>query len=172
MERRIDVANERMGYASDVVGTLRGALSERHGLVLEWMIIVLIAVEVGFEVNRLWNEREERRKVERGGRGQEKEKGKDAAREVLAAEMLTPSAAPAVGGVRTEEPEKVDGHKVRRELEEIVQLQRNLLNSLERMDKESNGQVVSTPATSSQSPGPEQAYLLAELPIQAVVPTE
>ncbi|KAF8448427.1 hypothetical protein BGX38DRAFT_1060081, partial [Terfezia claveryi] len=59
VERRIDVANERMGYASDVVGTLRGALSERHGLVLEWMIIVLIAVEVGFEVNRLWNERKE-----------------------------------------------------------------------------------------------------------------
>ncbi|RPB26118.1 hypothetical protein L211DRAFT_746881, partial [Terfezia boudieri ATCC MYA-4762] len=56
VERRIDVANERMGYASDVVGTLRGALSERHGLVLEWMIIVLIAVEVGFEVNRLLNE--------------------------------------------------------------------------------------------------------------------
>ncbi|KAF8423923.1 hypothetical protein EV426DRAFT_533829, partial [Tirmania nivea] len=44
VERGIGVANERMGYASDVVGTLRGALSERHGLVLEWMIIVLIAV--------------------------------------------------------------------------------------------------------------------------------
>ena len=63
VERRIEVANGRMDYANEVVGTLRGTLSERHGLVLEWMIIVLIAVEVGFELARLVREKWEKKRV-------------------------------------------------------------------------------------------------------------
>ena len=39
---------------------LRERLSEKHGLVLEWMIIALITIEVAFEILRLWKEREER----------------------------------------------------------------------------------------------------------------
>ena len=57
---RIKVLNEKMDYAQEIASVLRERLSERHGLVLEWMIIALIAVEVGFEVNRLLIERAER----------------------------------------------------------------------------------------------------------------
>jgi uncharacterized Rmd1/YagE family protein len=57
---RIKVLNEKMDYAQEIASVLRERLSEKHGLVLEWTIIALIAVEVGFEVLRLWKERKER----------------------------------------------------------------------------------------------------------------
>jgi len=69
---RIKVLNEKMDYAAEIATVLRERLSEKHGLFLEWMIIVLIAVEVGFEVLRLWKEGfweevwQDRRKVRRG----------------------------------------------------------------------------------------------------------
>jgi uncharacterized Rmd1/YagE family protein len=53
---RIKVLNEKMDYAAEIATVLRERLSEKHGLFLEWTIIVLIAVEVGFEVLRLWKE--------------------------------------------------------------------------------------------------------------------
>ncbi|RVX74964.1 hypothetical protein B0A52_01241 [Exophiala mesophila] len=53
---RIKVLNEKMTYAAEIASVLRERLSEKHGLFLEWTIIVLIAVEVGFEVLRLWRE--------------------------------------------------------------------------------------------------------------------
>ncbi|KAI9822389.1 MAG: hypothetical protein M1827_000108 [Pycnora praestabilis] len=62
---RIKVLNEKMDYAQEIASVLRERLSEKHGLVLEWMIIALIAVEVGFEIIRLWRERYERREKER-----------------------------------------------------------------------------------------------------------
>lgn len=60
---RIKVLNEKMDYAAEIATVLRERLSEKHGLFLEWTIIVLIAIEVGFEVLRLnkegwWEERE------------------------------------------------------------------------------------------------------------------
>lgn len=54
---RIKVLNEKMDYAQEIASVLRERLSEKHGLRLEWTIILLIAVEVGFEVLRLWKER-------------------------------------------------------------------------------------------------------------------
>jgi len=57
---RIKVLNEKMDYVQEIASVLRERLSEKHGLVLEWTIIALIAVEVGFEVLRLWKERQER----------------------------------------------------------------------------------------------------------------
>ncbi|KAJ9202335.1 hypothetical protein DTO021D3_4469 [Paecilomyces variotii] len=54
---RIKVLNEKMDYAQEIASVLRERLSEKHGLRLEWIIILLIAVEVGFEVLRLWKER-------------------------------------------------------------------------------------------------------------------
>ncbi|KAL2831071.1 hypothetical protein BDW59DRAFT_140335 [Aspergillus cavernicola] len=54
---RIKLLNEKMDYAQDIASVLRERLSETHGLRLEWIIILLIAVEVGFEVLRLWKER-------------------------------------------------------------------------------------------------------------------
>lgn len=62
---RIRQLNEKLDYASGIVEVLRERLSEKHSLGLEWMIILLITVEVGFEILRLWkegsiDEREER----------------------------------------------------------------------------------------------------------------
>ncbi|MCJ1260033.1 hypothetical protein MMC24_007873 [Lignoscripta atroalba] len=56
---RIKVLNEKMDYAQEIASVLREQLSEKHSLRLEWSIIILIAVEVGFEVRRIWNERED-----------------------------------------------------------------------------------------------------------------
>ncbi|KAI9847306.1 MAG: hypothetical protein M1837_002893 [Sclerophora amabilis] len=56
---RIKVLNEKMDYAQEIASVLRERLSEKHGLVLEWMIIALITIEVGFEILRLWKERKE-----------------------------------------------------------------------------------------------------------------
>jgi required for meiotic nuclear division protein 1 len=53
---RIKVLNEKMDYAQEIARVLRETLSERHGTFLEWTIIVLIAIEVGFEVLRLEKE--------------------------------------------------------------------------------------------------------------------
>jgi len=53
---RIKLLNEKMDYASEIATVLRERLSEKHGLFLEWTIIVLIAIEVGFEILRLWKE--------------------------------------------------------------------------------------------------------------------
>lgn len=47
---RINVLNKRLDYANDMAQFLRSHLSEQHGLKLEWGIIVLIAVEVAFEL--------------------------------------------------------------------------------------------------------------------------
>jgi uncharacterized Rmd1/YagE family protein len=54
---RIKLLNEKMDYAQEIASVLRERLSETHGLRLEWIIILLIAVEVGFEVLRLYKER-------------------------------------------------------------------------------------------------------------------
>lgn len=53
---RIKVLNEKMDYAAEIASVLRERLSEKHGLFLEWTIIVLIAIEVGFEVLSLYRE--------------------------------------------------------------------------------------------------------------------
>ncbi|KAL7267470.1 hypothetical protein RUND412_009946 [Rhizina undulata] len=62
---RIHQLNEKLDYASGIVEVLRERLSERHALGLEWMIILLITVEVGFELHRLWKEGSEERREER-----------------------------------------------------------------------------------------------------------
>lgn len=54
---RIKLLNEKMDYAQEIASVLRERLSETHGLRLEWIVILLIAVEICFEVLRLWKER-------------------------------------------------------------------------------------------------------------------
>ncbi|OAA54233.1 hypothetical protein ISF_08460 [Cordyceps fumosorosea ARSEF 2679] len=60
---RIRALNQKMDYAQEIAAVLREVASERHGTRLEWIIIVLIAVEVVFELRRIvleWRqEREE-----------------------------------------------------------------------------------------------------------------
>ncbi|KAI9680887.1 MAG: hypothetical protein M1817_004327 [Caeruleum heppii] len=60
---RIKVLNEKMDYAQEIASVLRERLSEKHGLVLEWMIIALITIEVAFEVLRLWKENREKKEA-------------------------------------------------------------------------------------------------------------
>lgn len=54
---RIKLLNEKMDYAQEIASVLRERLSETHGLRLEWIIILLIGLEIGFEILRLWQER-------------------------------------------------------------------------------------------------------------------
>lgn len=52
---RIKTLNEKMDYAQEIASVLRQHLSEAHGVRLEWIIIVLIAVEVGFALRGEYN---------------------------------------------------------------------------------------------------------------------
>ncbi|KAI9686115.1 MAG: hypothetical protein M1820_010689 [Bogoriella megaspora] len=58
--QRIKVLNEKMDYAQEITTVLRETLNEKHGELLEWLIIWLIAIEVIFELPRVfweWRER-------------------------------------------------------------------------------------------------------------------
>ncbi|KAH6682466.1 hypothetical protein B0J14DRAFT_555767 [Halenospora varia] len=57
---RIKTLNEKMDYAQEIASILRQTMSEKHSIHLEWIIIILIAVEVGFELRREWKERRAR----------------------------------------------------------------------------------------------------------------
>lgn len=57
---RIKVLNEKMDYAQEIASVLRQQLSEKHGVRLEWIIILLIAVEVVFAIEREIKEYRER----------------------------------------------------------------------------------------------------------------
>jgi uncharacterized Rmd1/YagE family protein len=61
---RIKTLNDKMTYAQEVVNVAQGVLdisekmsSEKHSTRLEWIIIILIAIEVGFELWRLHKEK-------------------------------------------------------------------------------------------------------------------
>jgi uncharacterized Rmd1/YagE family protein len=57
---RIKTLNQKMDYAQEIASILRETLSEKHSIHLEWIIIILIAVEVCFELRREWKERKDR----------------------------------------------------------------------------------------------------------------
>jgi len=46
----MQVMNERLNHCLELVSILSSHLSDRHHVRLEWMIIVLIMVEVAFEI--------------------------------------------------------------------------------------------------------------------------
>lgn len=50
---RIRALNQKMDYAAEIATVLREMSSEQHGTRLEWIIILLIAVEVVFELRRI-----------------------------------------------------------------------------------------------------------------------
>ena len=62
---RIKVLNEKMDYAQEIASVLRQHLSEVHGVRLEWIIILLIAVEVVFAIRNEINHYMERNSVEK-----------------------------------------------------------------------------------------------------------
>ncbi|RYP75609.1 hypothetical protein DL771_002309 [Monosporascus sp. 5C6A] len=53
---RISILNRKIDYAHETVSVLREMTTERHSTRLEWIIIVLIAVEVVFELRRVYKE--------------------------------------------------------------------------------------------------------------------
>lgn len=53
---RIRTLNEKMDYAAEIATVLRERLSEKHSTGLEWLIIFLISIEVGFELRRILRE--------------------------------------------------------------------------------------------------------------------
>jgi uncharacterized Rmd1/YagE family protein len=55
---RIRTLNQKMDYAQEIASILRQTLSEKHSIHLEWIIIILIAVEVAFGVRHIWKEKE------------------------------------------------------------------------------------------------------------------
>ena len=61
---RIKTLNEKMDYAQEIASVLREHLSEAHGVRLEWIIILLITVEVFFALQREFKEWNEERSLE------------------------------------------------------------------------------------------------------------
>lgn len=59
---RIRTLNQRLDYAQDIASVLREMSGERHSTRLEVIIILLIAVEVVFELRREWKEYQARSK--------------------------------------------------------------------------------------------------------------
>ena len=53
---RIRTLNQKMDYAQEIASILRQHLSEKHGIHLEWIIILLIAVEVVFGLRHIYKE--------------------------------------------------------------------------------------------------------------------
>lgn len=51
--RRTAILNKKLDYAKEMAQVLSKHLAEKHGLKLEWGIIILIAVEVAFETFHL-----------------------------------------------------------------------------------------------------------------------
>jgi uncharacterized Rmd1/YagE family protein len=62
---RIKVLNEKMDYAGEIAAVLRERLSEKHSAMLEWMIIGLICIEVGFGIVHLVREKTEMEEMRR-----------------------------------------------------------------------------------------------------------
>ena len=63
-EVALDAYRPENAYAQEIAAVLRETLSERHDLRLEWIIILLIAIEVVFEMGRWVGEWRERRDPE------------------------------------------------------------------------------------------------------------
>ncbi|XP_053148539.1 required for meiotic nuclear division protein 1 homolog [Hemicordylus capensis] len=53
INRRVKVVNEKLQHCTELTDLMRNHLSEKHALRLEWMIVVLITIEVMFELGRV-----------------------------------------------------------------------------------------------------------------------
>lgn len=61
---RIGILNRKLDYASEVVAILKAHMAEKQSVRLEWMIIVLIMIEVGFECIHFWEKYRTKEDVE------------------------------------------------------------------------------------------------------------
>ncbi|KAJ9148597.1 required for meiotic nuclear division protein 1 like protein [Pleurostoma richardsiae] len=62
---RIRALNQKMDYAQEIASVLREMSTEKHSARLEWIIIVLITVEVVFELRRVYLDYLEEKRAER-----------------------------------------------------------------------------------------------------------
>ncbi|KAL0969786.1 hypothetical protein UPYG_G00232270 [Umbra pygmaea] len=53
INRRVKAVNEKLQHCTELADLMRNHLSEKHSLRLEWMIVILIAIEVMFELGRV-----------------------------------------------------------------------------------------------------------------------
>uniref|UniRef100_A0A4W4DRQ3 DUF155 domain-containing protein n=1 Tax=Electrophorus electricus TaxID=8005 RepID=A0A4W4DRQ3_ELEEL len=53
INRRVKVVNEKLQHCTELTDLMRNHLSEKHSLRLEWMIVILITIEVLFELARV-----------------------------------------------------------------------------------------------------------------------
>nr|XP_056709637.1 required for meiotic nuclear division protein 1 homolog [Euleptes europaea] len=53
INRRVKVVNEKLQHCTELTDLMRSHLSEKHALRLEWMIVILITIEVMFELGRV-----------------------------------------------------------------------------------------------------------------------
>ncbi|XP_033497935.1 required for meiotic nuclear division protein 1 homolog [Epinephelus lanceolatus] len=53
INRRVNVVNEKLEHCTQLTDLMRSHLSEKHSLRLEWMIVILITIEVMFELSKM-----------------------------------------------------------------------------------------------------------------------
>ncbi|CAJ1074474.1 required for meiotic nuclear division protein 1 homolog [Xyrichtys novacula] len=53
INRRVTVVNEKLEHCTQLTDLMRSHLSEKHSLRLEWMIVILITIEVMFELAKM-----------------------------------------------------------------------------------------------------------------------
>ncbi len=53
---RVAAMNRKLDYASEITGLLKSNLTERHGFRLEWIIIILIALELALSLSHEYRE--------------------------------------------------------------------------------------------------------------------
>uniref|UniRef100_A0A3Q3K574 DUF155 domain-containing protein n=1 Tax=Monopterus albus TaxID=43700 RepID=A0A3Q3K574_MONAL len=53
INRRVNVVNEKLEHCTQLTDLMRSHLSEKHSLRLEWMIVILITIEVMFEIAKM-----------------------------------------------------------------------------------------------------------------------
>ncbi|KAG7328387.1 hypothetical protein KOW79_008331 [Hemibagrus wyckioides] len=53
INRRVKVVNEKLQHCTELTDLMRNHLGEKHSLRLEWMIVILITIEVMFELARV-----------------------------------------------------------------------------------------------------------------------
>ena len=51
---RVGAMNRKLDYASEITNLLKSSLTERHGFRLEWIIIILIALEFALSLSQEW----------------------------------------------------------------------------------------------------------------------
>lgn len=54
INRRVKVMNEKLQHCMELTDLMRNHLNEKRALRLEWMIVILITIEVMFELGRVF----------------------------------------------------------------------------------------------------------------------